>query len=392
MKTIVPPLRLFTIASFFLILLTKCGSPQEVSQGEILSLGKVFQEDFAIGAALSKGHVYGEDSSALRLITREFTSITPENIMKSMNIHPAKDEYDFEAPDKFVQLGEQNNMFIVGHTLVWHSQLSDWLGELTDSTEMSNALTNHIQTIVGRYRGRINGWDVVNEALNEDGSLRESVFLKVIGEDYLRQAFVAAAEADPEAELYYNDYNMTKPSKRTGAIKLIKDLQKKGVKVDGVGLQGHWSLLGPSLDEIEESILAYAALDIKVTVTELDITVLPNPWDLEGAEVSQNFEGSPFMNPYPTNLPDSVQIQLAERYEGIFKLFLKHKDKISRVTFWGVEDGHSWLNGWPIKGRTNYPLVFDRQYAPKLAYKYITRLKKDRPMNEASDSKSKNYN
>jgi endo-1,4-beta-xylanase len=155
---------------------------------------------------------------------------------------------------------------------------------------------------------------------------------------------------------------------------MIEKIQDKGIKIDGVGMQGHWNLKTPSIKDIEESIIAYSKLGLKVAITELDITVLPNPWDLVGAEVSQGFEGSEKMNPYAKGLPDSIQTKLAQRYRDIFKLFLKHKDKISRVTFWGVSDGQSWLNGWPIKGRTNYPLIFDRELKPKQAYDSIMAL------------------
>jgi len=248
--------------------------------------------------------------------------------------------------------------------------------KIADSTEMKAFMKDHITTIVSKYKGRINSWDVVNEALNEDGTLRPSVFLKTLGEKYLVDAFKLAAKADPKVDLYYNDYNIEEPAKRAGAIALIKKIKAEGGKIDGVGIQGHWRLHSPSIEEIEKSILEYSALGIKVAFTELDITVLPNPWDLKGADVNQNFEGSAKMNPYPKTLPDSVQTKLAERYASIFKLFLKHKDKISRVTFWGVYDGQSWLNDWPIKGRTNYPLPFDKDLKHKPAYDSILKLNK----------------
>lgn len=338
-------------------------------------LDDFYAEDFHIGAAINRTQINQADSLAAQLLEREFSSITPENMMKWMHIHPGPDSFNFEMADRFIELGESQNKFTVGHTLIWHSQLAPWVESLEGEGAWQAAFDNHIQKIARRYAGKIDAWDVVNEALNEDGSLRESVFLQNMGEAYLIRAFNQAAAADPQAELYYNDYNLCQEKKREGAIALIRKLQEAGCKIDGVGIQAHWSLHGPSVEEIEESILAYAALGIKVMFTELDVTVLPNPWDLEGAEVSQNYEGSPFMNPYPEALPDSVQTALADRYEEIFRLFLKHKDKISRVTFWGIHDGQSWLNGWPIKGRTNYPLIFDRTYQAKQAYDRIKNLK-----------------
>ncbi|MCL4126822.1 UNVERIFIED_CONTAM: hypothetical protein GTU68_025348 [Idotea baltica] len=245
---------------------------------------------------------------------------------------------------------------------------------------MANHIKNHINTILNRYKGKINTWDVVNEALNEDGSLRESIFLKVMGEKYIAYVFKLAAEADPDAELVYNDYNLWKPKKRTGVVRLIKSLQAESIKIDAVGMQAHWSLEEPSIEDIENSIIAYSNLGIKVSFTELDVTVLPNPWDLNGAAIEQSYEeyeGDPTMNPYPVKLSDFAKIQLANRYKDIFKLFLKHKDKISRVTFWGINDGQSWLNYWPINGRTNHPLLFDRNFQPKTAYDSVLALKND---------------
>lgn len=344
-------------------------------QKETASLKDAYKDDFYIGTALSADQIAEKDKKEDSLIRKEFNAITAENIMKSMYTHPQKDKYDFALSDKFVAYGEKNKMFIHGHTLIWHSQLAPWMEKIADSIEMKAFMKDHITTMVSRYKGRINSWDVVNEALNEDGTLRQSVFLKTLGEKYLVDAFKLAAKADPKAELYYNDYNIEEPAKRAGAIALIKKIKAEGGKVDGVGIQGHWRLQSPSLEEIEKSILEYSALGIKVAFTELDITVLPNPWDLKGADVNQKFEGNPKMNPYPEKLPDSVQTQLAEHYASIFKLFLKHKDKISRVTFWGVHDGQSWLNDWPIKGRTNYPLPFDKQLKHKPAYNSILKLK-----------------
>ncbi|MEZ4887993.1 MAG: endo-1,4-beta-xylanase [Chitinophagales bacterium] len=375
--------KLFYLLFAFLIFFTACKENIQKEEAETvvttpLSLKSAYKDNFYIGAAVNAGQINGENTSASAVLEREFNSITPENVMKSMNIHPKVDTFNFELPDKYVALGEKNNMFIVGHTLVWHSQLSPWLEQIKDSTEMANQLKNHIQTIVGRYKGKIKGWDVVNEALNEDGTLRESVFLKVLGEGYLAQVFEWAAEADPNLELYYNDYNLCQSAKKDGAVALVKKIQDSGAKIDGVGIQAHWSLKEPSIEEIENSILAYSTLGMKVMFTELDVTVLKNPWDLQGADVNQNFEGDPTMNPYPEVLPDSIQMQLAKRYEDIFKLFLKHQDKITRVTFWGINDGQSWLNGWPIKGRTNYPLLFDRDFQPKKAYHSIMALKDSR--------------
>lgn len=340
------------------------------------NLKDAYKDDFLIGTALGTNHILQKDAKSDELIKTQFNAITPENIMKAEVIHPSEGKYSFDLSDKYVQYGKDNDMFVVGHTLIWHSQLPGFVRSMTTAEQVKGFMEEHIATVAGRYAGKINSWDVVNEALNEDGTLRPSVFSKTLGEDFIKEAFILAAKADPNAELYYNDYNIEQAAKRKGAIALIKKLQSEGVRIDGVGIQGHWSINTLDLKEIEDAIKDYAALGVKIAFTELDLTVLPNPWDLQGADVNQNFEGSAEMNPYTDGLPAEVDQKLADQYEALFKLFLKYKDNISRVTFWGVNDGHSWLNGFPIRNRTNYPLLFDRNNEPKKAYFSLMNLKK----------------
>lgn len=360
------------------ILMIGCGEKKVTPEiKKELSLKEAFKNDFLIGSAVNDNLISKKDSLGQQILLSEYNTITPENSMKWMFMEPEQAVFEFENADRYIDFSTKNDIAFIGHNLVWHSQLAGWVEKLESKEELSTSLKNHIQTIAARYSGKIHGWDVVNEALNEDGTLRNSFFLEQLGPEYLTNSFKWAQEADPKAELYYNDYNMTRKEKRAGAIELVKMLQKEGARVDGIGMQAHWGLEDPSLEEIETSILEYSALDIQVMITEFDITVLPNPWDLEGAEVSQNFEGSEFMNPYPTEMPDYVAKQLAKRYEDIFKLFKKHSDKISRVTFWGINDGVSWLNSWPIKDRTNYPLLFDREYNRKPAYYSVLEVAKD---------------
>jgi endo-1,4-beta-xylanase len=369
----------YAIAAIILIYGCQQVSPQMATK--TTTLKDAFKKDFYIGVAMGELQILEEDSLETALIVNQFNSIVAENCMKPRFIHPAKDTFDFKLTDKFIAFGEKNNMFIHGHTLLWHNKLAPWWKTMQDSTEMALAIENHINTIVNRYKGKIDSWDVVNEALNEDGTLRNSAYLNAIGEDYLALAYKLASEADPNTDLYYNDYNMTKPKKRAGVIKLVKSLQNQDIKIDGVGMQGHWHLNSPTIKEIEESILAYAALGVKVAITELDINVLPYPLNLDGADVDQHFKSDSKMNPYPKNLPDSIQTKFTQRYKDIFKLFLKHKDKISKVTFWGLNDSISWLNNWPIEGRTNYPLLFDRALKPKKAHDSIIALKENKKLN-----------
>ena len=341
------------------------------------SLKKYYSPFFNIGAAINEDIILGLDNDSKFIVETQFNSITPENSLKWMFIQPAPNSFNFKAADKYVNFGIKNNMHIVGHALVWHSQLANFMQKIKSKADMSIHFENHINTVVSRYKGKIDAWDVVNEAFNEDGSLRESVFYKFLGKNYIEKAFKLANKADPKADLIYNDYNLYKQKKRDGVIKMVKQMQSKGIKIDGVGVQAHWSLNQPSLNQIEQIILDISELGVDVMFTELDISVLPSPWEQDGAEVSQNFsrfEGDSKMNPYPEKLPKSIQIKLAKRYKDIFQLFIKHSDKISRVTFWGVMDKHSWLNDWPIKGRTNYPLLFNRKYQAKKAHQALIEL------------------
>jgi endo-1,4-beta-xylanase len=235
-------------------------------------------------------------------------------------------------------------------------------------------MREHIHTVVGRYKGRIAGWDVVNEALNEDGTLRQSPWLKIIGEDYLAKAFEFAREADPKAELYYNDYSLENEAKRNGGVELIRRLKAQGVPVVAVGLQCHNKMDTPSIEQEDATIAAFAKLGVKVNVTELDIDVLPRAVRPNTADVSQRAEAQAALNPYPTGLPEQVQEALAKRYADLFAVFLKHRGTITRVTFWGVADGDSWLNNWPVRGRTSYPLLFDREHRPKAAFAAVVAL------------------
>ena len=369
-------IRILVVTLSMLVLITSH------SRGQRSQLKDLFEDKFLMGVAINRSQVHQKKESEHMLITSQFNSITAENDMKWMHIHPQKDEYNFEHADKFVALAEANRMFAVGHALVWHSQLAPWVfktddGGMIDSIELMSRMKDHIYTIVGRYKGRIKGWDVVNEALAEDGSLRKSPFLTIGGERYIEKAFQWAHEADPEAELYYNDYNLVNRRKRDGAIRIIKNLQEKGIKIDGVGIQAHWGLTYPSLEEIETAIQMYADLGVDVMFTEMDVSVLPRPSSTTTADVSARFLNTPALDPYVNGLPDSVQDQLAKRYADIFRLFNKYSNKISRITFWGLHDGVSWKNNFPVRGRTDYTLLFDRQLKPKKAYHAVVATTED---------------
>ena len=352
----------------FALMLSGCNTRQ-VSK-PVDSLKDALSGKFYIGTALNEDQILEKDTAAVRIVKKHFNAVVAENCMKSEVIQPVEGKFDFSLADKFVEFGEKYKMFITGHTLIWHSQAPKWFfvdakGKDVSREVLIERMRKHISTLVGRYKGRVKGRDAVNEAILDDGSWRKNKFYDIIGKDYVALAFRFAHDADPDAELYYNDYSMAHEGRRNGVVKMVKELQEMGIKVDGIGMQGHCNLVFPPLDEFEKSIVAFSGLGVKVMITEMDITVLPNPKNDAGADIALSYESKKEFDPYSEGLPDSVATALYERYLGFFKLFNKHQDKISRVTVWGVQDGQSWRNYWPIAGRTDYPLLFDRNYQPK---------------------------
>jgi len=345
------------------------------------SLADIYADSFRIGVALNANEIRGTNPQASRLIGAHFNALTAENDMKWERIQPEEGEFDFAISDALVERAQSQGAFIVGHTLLWHSQTPDWVfqdsaGQPASRALLLNRLQHHIETIVGRYKGRIHGWDVVNEALNEDGTWRDSPWYQIIGDDYIAKAFEYAHAADPAAALYYNDYNLSKAPKRDSAIKLIKRLQAKGIPVGGIGIQGHYGIGYPPLEELEASIVAFGKLGIPVMFTELDISVLPFPSQGQmGADISQNFELQAELNPYVDGLDVETSQALADSYVALFTMFLKHRDLINRVTLWNLTDASTWRNNWPMRGRTDYPVLFDRANEPKQAYRALVELK-----------------
>jgi endo-1,4-beta-xylanase len=350
------------------------------TQKNIPALKDVFKNDFVIGGALSIDQLTGKEPGSIALVEKHFNTITPENILKWEIVHPEPDKYNFEPADILVALAQKNNMQVVGHNLVWHNQTPKWVfedesGKPLGREPLLERMKEHIFTVVGRYEGRIHGWDVVNEAIIPDGQYRKNKWFEIIGQDYLVKAYEYARQADPDAELYYNDYNMWKPPQCVGVISLIKYLQSNGVKIDGLGIQGHWAIDVPPLDAIETSFKALSGLGVKLMITELDVCVLPfadhydHLIDLSSLDPAEQKR----LSPYPDALPDSVQKLLADRYVELFSMFLKYD--MRRVTFWGVHDGQSWRSYMPIRGRTDYPLLFDRQCKPKLAFDAVVKLR-----------------
>jgi endo-1,4-beta-xylanase len=371
------------LAGFVASLSLVVGSQTDAAQ-DSLTLRAAFTNEFLIGTAVNEPIVSGADRASRDIVVRHFNSITAENVMKAEVLNPRPDVFNFGPADAFVAFGETNNMFIVGHTLVWHNQTPAWYFQDTNGVPVSReALTERmrgfIQAVAGRYAGRVHAWDVVNEVIADDGSYRPTTWVRGIGsgDELVKLAFKFASEAAPNTELYYNDFNAWRPTKRDGIVRMVKMLQAAGIRIDGVGIQGHWGLNYPKREYIEAAIDAYAALGVKVMITELDVDVLPltKEGQIIGTVMSheqfQLEEFKTFFDPYAKGLPDAVQQQLTERYAELFQIFHDRRDKIARVTVWGVHDGLSWKNGYPIPRRTNYPLLFDRNRQPKPALEAV---------------------
>lgn len=353
----------------------------EIRQIKSTSLQEAYKNAFLIGCSVNRAIVSGKDQASGDIVLQQFNTITSENVMKPGPINPQPGVYNFTPADNFVEFGEKNNMFIVGHTLVWHNQTPGWFfrdekGNPRTKEALIERMRSHIENVAGRYAGRVDAWDVVNEVIDNDGSYRSTAWVDGIGDgdELVKLAFKFAGEYAPNTELYYNDFNAWRPAKRDGIVRLVKMLQEEGIRIDGVGIQGHWGLNYPKTEYIEDAVDAYASLGVKVMITELDVDVLPltREGQIIGSvmrdEQFQLEEFKEFLDPYTNGLPDDVQQQLTDRFAELFRIFYSRHDKIDRVTLWGVHDGMSWKNGYPVPGRTNYPLLFDRDRKAKPAF------------------------
>ncbi len=370
-----------------------CASPPAARTGASnpsvasTSLRDAYRGAFLVGTAVNEAIVSGSDSAAARITAEQFNTITAENVLKAAPINPSPGVWNFAPADAYVSFGERHHMFIVGHTLVWHNQAPAWFfqdasGQARSHEAVKEQLRTHIETVASRYAGRIHAWDVVNEVIDNDGSYRPTLWVRGVGDgdELVRLAFTYASRYAPNTELYYNDFNAWRPAKRDGIVRLVRMLKRAGIRIDGVGMQGHWGLNYPKREYITAAIDSFAAAGVKVMITELDVDVLPltREGQIIGTGMSdpqfQLEEFKAFLDPYRDGLPADVDRALAERYRELFELFYSRRAKIARVTLWGVHDGMSWKNGYPIPGRTNYPLLFDRARRPKSAFEAVLRV------------------
>jgi endo-1,4-beta-xylanase len=324
----------------------------------------LYKDAFHIGAAVNPITIESQRS----LLAYHFNSLTAENEMKFSSVHPQEELYTFENADVIAAFAREHGTALRGHTLVWHNQTPDWLfenetGGLVERGVLLERLKAHIQTVVGRYKDIIYAWDVVNEVISDDADdqnayLRPSKWLDIAGENFIAKAFEFAHEADPQALLFYNDYNESDPHKRERIFRLVRSLLDQDVPIHGVGLQAHWNLYDPSLNDMRAAIERYAQLGLQLQLTELDVSVF-------------RFEDRRTDLVQPSQ--EMLELQ-AERYESIFRLLHEYKEHISAVTFWGAADDYTWLDNFPVRDRKNWPFLFDESHRPKEAYQRVARI------------------
>ncbi|MCX2492720.1 endo-1,4-beta-xylanase [Pedobacter sp. PF22-3] len=324
-----------------------------------------YRKYFPIGVAITPWDLSGDKRN---LILNQFNSITAENAMKMGPIHPMENTYNWKMADSIAAFARTNGLKLRGHCLVWHKQTPNWLfkgenGNMVSKEILLKRLQEHINTVVNRYKKDIYAWDVVNEVIADDSAyFRKTPLYQIAGEDFVEMAFRYAHQADPKAQLFYNDYNTEQPLKREKIYRMLKSLLAKGVPIHGIGLQGHWSISNPSRSELEKSIALFSSLGLKIQVTELDVSVY------SGNQGGRLIQGNTSNNTEQFT-PEMEEKQL-QQYKMIFEVLRKYKANITGVTFWNLSDRYSWLNN---RGQKNYPLLFDQNLMPKKAFFEVTK-------------------
>ncbi len=344
--------------SLILILLSATSGFSQSKKG----LKDYYSDFFPMGVAVNPRMM--DEGKESTLILAQFNSMTPENAMKMGPIHPEENRYNWAPADKIADFAVKNGLKLRGHTLCWHNQTPNWfftdsVGKQVSKEVLLARLKRHITDVVSRYKGKIYAWDVVNEAVPDGGTdvYRKTKFLEIIGEEYIQRAFEFAHEADPNAKLFYNDYNTENKVKRDKIYLLVKGLLNKGIPIHGVGLQGHWSLNEPTAQELEESITKFASLGLEIQITELDVSVHPK---------QQQSSKEPFNG--VSVFTAEMDEKQAQQYKMLFEVFRKFKANITGITFWNLSDSSSWLDNFPVRGRKNFPLLFDQNNQPKKSF------------------------
>ena len=361
-KNSVSSFLIYNVAIALFLLFTGCekatatGPDNEINPDSIKGLKDYYTEYFPVGVAVTPSSLSGAQSD---LIKKHFISLTAENVMKPAPLHPEENRYYWDNADLIVNYALANGMKMRGHTLVWHKQTPSWMfkdaaGNTVSKEVLLARLKEHITQVVSRYKGKVYAWDVVNEALDDSDSkiYRETEWYKICGEEYIAKAFQWAHEADPDALLFYNDYNTEFAGRRDKVYNLVKKLLDSGVPIHGIGLQGHWNIVNPSEKDLRDAIVKYSSLGMKLQITELDVSVY----------------SSSETNPADNIFTAEREQKQIDKYKMIFRVFREYKNVISGVTFWNVSDKSSWLDNFPVAGRKNYPLLFDQNLKPKKVY------------------------
>lgn len=344
-------------------MLVQCTASKQLNNSSASAakgLKDYYEDYFLVGAAVTPRQLTGDDSA---LIVDHFNSITAENAMKMGPIHPTEKEYFWKDADAIADFAKKHKIKMRGHTLLWHAQAPNWMfkddaGNTVSKEVLLQRLKSHITTVVNRYKDRVYGWDVVNEAIDDNDTVfyRNTQWYKIIGEEFIARAFEYAHAADPKAVLFYNDYNTENPKKREKIFQMVKRLKEAGVPIHAVGLQGHWSINNPSREELTKSIEMFSGLGLQVQVTELDVSVYA------GRQGGQLINGR--RDTTSAFTPEMEEAQ-REKYKMIFDVFREQKGKLTGITFWNLSDRYTWLDG---RGRKNYPLLFDVNRKPKKVY------------------------
>lgn len=312
------------------------GNATGASDRDRTTIQRAYAGCFLIGVAGDLPGNYSEGE--LSLVRENFGIVTPENCMKPASVHPTEDTWRFERPDALVKWCGENHLAVHGHTLVWHAQTNDWFFRDGNKDAVIRRLHDHIFTLVGHYRGKIRSWDVVNEAIADRGdeytaqteNLRKSQWLRSVGPDFPILAFQFAHQADPNATLYYNDYGIETGPKHASSMVLLRRLIKKGAPINGVGIQGHWTTGHIPFADLDRAISDYASLGLKVSISELDVTIRGEAGGQLGFRAPNGRRATPAS-------PEDLAAQ-ADDYVRLFRIFIKHKASIDRVTFWGLSD------------------------------------------------------
>ena len=355
----------FSLCALVFSMSANTGFAQDSETG----LKDAYKDYFSIGVAVNMRNISTPEQIAI--IKKDFNSITAENDMKPQPVEPAYGQFNWENADKIADFCRSNGIKLRGHCLMWHSQIGQWMyqdekGNLVSKEKLFANMKHHITAIVERYKDVIYAWDVVNEAISDggwqgarrgmgqqSGPYRNSPLYQIAGDEFIKKAFIYAREADPNVLLFYNDYNAADPGKRDRIYNMVKSMKEEGVPIDGIGMQGHYNIYGPSMEDVDAALTKYSTIVKHIHITELDIRANQEM----GGQLNFSREGS--------NISPVVKTLQEDQYARLFQVLRKHKDVVDNVTFWNLSDRDSWL------GARNYPLPYDENYKPKRVYSLI---------------------